>query len=148
VLIKTRDLKDSLVVTSCGAESISFLKFYGVLPASAVFLVGYSRMSNSLSPQMLWYATALPFFVFFLAFDQLIYPIREALQPTIPLKVHLPAARCCFEPPAAVTQHAATRPKVHPPIPSVLLIDIPIRGPRVGCQIVPKLAFGSVLCDC
>lgn len=40
VLTITRDVKDTLIVTSCGAESIAFLKVYGVLPAAAAFTIG------------------------------------------------------------------------------------------------------------
>lgn len=40
VLTITRDVKDTLIVTSCGAESIAFLKVYGVLPAAAFFTIG------------------------------------------------------------------------------------------------------------
>lgn len=48
VLTITRDIKDSLIVTNCGAESIAFLKVYGVLPAAALFMLIYSKLSNVL----------------------------------------------------------------------------------------------------
>ena len=41
-----RDTKDTLVVGACGAESITFLKVYGVLPAATMFMVLYSKMSS------------------------------------------------------------------------------------------------------
>lgn len=81
VLTITRDVKDTLIVTSCGAESIAFLKVYGVLPAAAAFTVAYSKMSNSLSKDALYYALVAPFFIFYLLFDLVIYPRRHQLHP-------------------------------------------------------------------
>lgn len=82
VLTITRDVKDTLIVTSCGAESIAFLKVYGVLPAAAAFTVAYSKMSNALSKDALYYALVAPFFLFYLLFDLVIYPRRHQLHPT------------------------------------------------------------------
>lgn len=81
VLTITRDVKDTLIVTSCGAESIAFLKVYGVLPAAAAFTIAYSKMSNSLSKDALYYALVAPFFIFYLLFDLIIYPRRHQLHP-------------------------------------------------------------------
>eukprot|EP00614_Pseudopedinella_elastica_P035421 CAMPEP_0172618082 /NCGR_PEP_ID=MMETSP1068-20121228/76589_1 /TAXON_ID=35684 /ORGANISM="Pseudopedinella elastica, Strain CCMP716" /LENGTH=485 /DNA_ID=CAMNT_0013424113 /DNA_START=151 /DNA_END=1608 /DNA_ORIENTATION=+ len=81
-LTLTRDLKDTLVVTSCGAEAITFLKFFGVLPSSALFFLGYAKLSSVVvSKQALWYMTAAPFFVFFLMFGFCLYPLRGLLHP-------------------------------------------------------------------
>jgi len=60
VLTITRDLKDSLIVTHCGAESIAFLKVYGVLPAAASFMVLYSTLSNVLSKVVVMATPFLP----------------------------------------------------------------------------------------
>ena len=81
----TRDTKDTLMVTDCGAESIAFMKVYGVLPAAAGFIALYSKMAAVLenNKSLLFYATAAPFFIFFLLFDKLIYPNKEALQPSL-----------------------------------------------------------------
>lgn len=81
VLVITRDAKDTLVVTSCGAEAISFLKLYGVLPAATLFMLGYSKASIALSKPQLFYGTAAPFFLFYLLFDLAIYPLRGKLHP-------------------------------------------------------------------
>ncbi|CAM9870717.1 unnamed protein product [Discosporangium mesarthrocarpum] len=82
VLTLTRDMKDTLVVTNCGAEAISFLKVYGVLPAATMFMIGYSKMSTLLSKRALFYVTAIPFFAFYLLFALVFYPQREFLHPT------------------------------------------------------------------
>jgi AAA family ATP:ADP antiporter len=80
-LTLTRDLKDTIIVTSCGAEAITFLKFYGVLPASFLFFFIYARFSSLVPRAALWYITAAPFFLYFLAFGFVIYPSRVLLHP-------------------------------------------------------------------
>jgi ATP:ADP antiporter, AAA family len=75
--------EDTLVVTQCGAEAIAFLKIYGVLPAAAVFIAVYSKLSSALDKRTLFYVTCVPFFVFFGLFDLLIYPNASKLHPSI-----------------------------------------------------------------
>lgn len=82
-LTLTRDTKDTLVVTQCGAEAIAFLKIYGVLPAATAFIALYSKMSNVLGKKALFFATCIPFFAFFAIFDLLIYPNISWLHPSI-----------------------------------------------------------------
>jgi len=82
-LTLTRDTKDTLVVTQCGAEAIAFLKIYGVLPAATAFIALYSKMSDSLGKKTLFYTTCIPFFIFFIIFDMLIYPNTDWLHPTL-----------------------------------------------------------------
>jgi ATP:ADP antiporter, AAA family len=82
-LTLTRDTKDTLVVTQCGAEAIAFLKIYGVLPAATAFIALYSQLSNILSKKTLFYVTCVPFFVFFAVFDLFIYPNVHILHPSI-----------------------------------------------------------------
>jgi AAA family ATP:ADP antiporter len=78
-----RDTKDTLIVTSAGAEAIPFLKVWGVVPAAILFMLIYAKMSNLLSKEMLFYATILPFILFFAFFTTMLYPNREVLQPTV-----------------------------------------------------------------
>lgn len=78
-----RDTKDTLVVTAAhGSSVIPFLKLWGVLPAAVLFMLGYSKLSNKLSKPALFYATIVPFLVFFGLFATVFYPFREALHPT------------------------------------------------------------------
>jgi len=79
-----RDTKDTLVVSTCGAESITFLKVYGVLPAATMFMVYYSWISNYFSKKPLFYVTALPFLAFYGIFAWILYPNRLAIHPAIP----------------------------------------------------------------
>jgi len=82
-LTLTRDTKDTLIVTQCGAEAIAFLKIYGVLPAATAFIAFYSKMSNVLSKKALFYTTCVPFFAFFALFDLFIYPNASILHPSL-----------------------------------------------------------------
>ncbi|KAL7438580.1 hypothetical protein ACHAXH_009271 [Discostella pseudostelligera] len=79
----TRDNKDTMVVTECGAEAIAFLKIYGVLPAATMFIGIYSKMASILDKKPLFYATCIPFFAFFFLFDAIIYPNRGSIQPSL-----------------------------------------------------------------
>lgn len=79
VFTMTRDTKDALVVTNCGAESIAFLKVYGTIPAATGFMVLYSYLSSKLSTINLFYAILAPFFAFFTTFAFLVYPNHQRL---------------------------------------------------------------------
>ena len=79
VFTTVRDTKDTLVVSNCGAEAIPFLKLYGVMPCATAFIVLYSKMSNVLGKQTLFYATLLPFFVFYGVFAFILFPNRDLI---------------------------------------------------------------------
>jgi AAA family ATP:ADP antiporter len=76
-------------VADCGAESIAFLKIYGVLPAATVFIAAYTKLASITThehdrpdnKQVLFYITCVPFFIFFYIFDRIIYPHRELIEP-------------------------------------------------------------------
>lgn len=71
-----RSLKDTLISTApgSGAEVFNFLKSWVVLPASLLFVLGYTKLSNILSRQGLYYACLAPFLIFFTVFTFVIYP--------------------------------------------------------------------------
>jgi AAA family ATP:ADP antiporter len=77
-----RNTKDALVVTAPGggADLIPFLKVYGTIPLSVVFMLGYAKLSDLLDRQALFAATLAPFLMFFALFPFL-YPVRESIQP-------------------------------------------------------------------
>jgi ATP:ADP antiporter, AAA family len=77
----TRDTKDALIVTNCGAEAISFLKVYGVIPAATAFMIVYSRLSNRFSSSSLFYITLAPFLLFYAVFAFILYPLRGYIHP-------------------------------------------------------------------
>lgn len=76
-----RDTKDTLIVTSAGAEAIPFLKVWGVVPGAIIFMLIYAKLSNLLSKEALFYTTIIPFVVFFGLFATVLYPNRAAFQP-------------------------------------------------------------------
>lgn len=76
-----RDTKDTLIVTAAGAEAIPFLKFWGTLPMSILFVLVYAKLSNVLKPTTLFYAVITPFLLFFSSFGFFIYPNIEAVEP-------------------------------------------------------------------
>lgn len=78
-----RDTKDTLIVTAAGAEAIPFLKFWGTLPMSILFVLVYAKLSNVLKPTTLFYAVIAPFLIFFSTFGFYIYPNIEAMSPNL-----------------------------------------------------------------
>jgi AAA family ATP:ADP antiporter len=77
-----RDTKDTLVVTASGAETIPFLKVWGVVPGAIIFMLVYAKLSNILSKEALFYTAIAPFLAFFALFAFVLYPNRELLHPT------------------------------------------------------------------
>ena len=78
-----RNIKDSLIITApgSGAETLPYLKFWGVIPAAVIFMLIFSKLSNILSKKNLFYVSLLPFLVFFVLFDLLLYPARDIIHP-------------------------------------------------------------------
>jgi len=79
-----RDTKDVLVVTApgSGAEIIPFLKTWVNLPMAIGFTILYTKLSNVLSPEGLFYTCLIPFVIFFFSFAYVIYPVRDIIHPT------------------------------------------------------------------
>lgn len=77
-----RDTKNSLVVNSAGAEALSLIKLIGTVPGAIVIMLIYSKLSNMLSREKLFYTTILPFLIFFGLFAFVIYPNKELLHPS------------------------------------------------------------------
>lgn len=80
-----RDTKDTLVVNAPagGAESLSFLKLYGVTPSAILFMVIFVKLANILNKEKLFYAIVSPFLIFFALFAFVIYPNKEALHMSL-----------------------------------------------------------------
>ncbi|CAL0332365.1 unnamed protein product [Lupinus luteus] len=78
-----RDTKDVLVVTAKGssAEIIPFLKTWVNLPMAIGFMLLYTKLSNALSKQALFYSVILPFIAFFGAFGFVLYPLSSYIHP-------------------------------------------------------------------
>ena len=54
---------------------------YGVVPFAILFMVIYSKLSNVLSKERLFYATIIPFIAFFGLFATILYPLKDVLHP-------------------------------------------------------------------
>lgn len=76
-----RSIKDSLVVPSMGAEIISFLKLWLVLPSCVIFTVLYVKLSNRFNFEYIFYIIVSSFLLFFLSFAYIIYPNQEIYHP-------------------------------------------------------------------
>ena len=76
-----RSIKDSLVVSNIGAESISFLKLWLVLPSAIVFTLIYLKLSNKFSLDKVFYIITSCFLLFFLFFSLWLYPNKDIIHP-------------------------------------------------------------------
>ena len=80
-----RSLKDGLVVPEIGAEAISFLKLWLVLPSSVIFTIVYAKLSNIFSFERVFYIVISIFLCIFLLFAYLLYPNQTSYHPDIAL---------------------------------------------------------------
>ena len=76
-----RSVKDGLVIPSMGAEVISFLKLWLVLPSSIIFTVIYVKLSNHIRFEYIFYIIISCFLLFFLIFVYIIYPNQAYYHP-------------------------------------------------------------------
>lgn len=78
-----RTMKDTLVVTakSSGAEVIPFIKVWVLLPGALLMTFFFTRLSNRLTQEKVFYAMVSTFLVFFFLFTFFLYPNRDLLHP-------------------------------------------------------------------
>ena len=78
-----RNMKDALIVTaaSSGAEVIPFLKVWAMLPMAFVLTYVFTRFSNKLSRENVFYAMMAVFLGFFFVFTFILYPARDSIHP-------------------------------------------------------------------
>jgi len=71
-----RATKDSLVVTApaSGAEALPFLKVWAILPAALLFTFIFTRLSNWLSRERVFYTLMSIFLGFFFCFTFFLFP--------------------------------------------------------------------------
>lgn len=76
------NMKDTLIVTApeSGAEAISFIKMWIVFPASILFVMFYTWISNRVPQSTLFRGIMLTFAAFFALFVFVLYPNQETLQ--------------------------------------------------------------------
>jgi AAA family ATP:ADP antiporter len=78
-----RATKDALVVTapSSGAEALPFLKVWAVVPFAFLFTFIFTRVSNNVRRERIFYVMMSIFIVFFLIFTFVLYPLQDTLHP-------------------------------------------------------------------
>ncbi|WP_047263956.1 Npt1/Npt2 family nucleotide transporter [Candidatus Liberibacter africanus] len=77
-----RPLKDTLIIPNMGAEVISFVKLWCVLPSAILFTVVYMKLSNILDGEKLFYVVTCFFVSFFAVFAFILYPYRDFIHPS------------------------------------------------------------------
>ena len=84
-----RTLKDSFIVPNIGAEAISFIKFFCVVPASIIFVLIYIKMTDRLSFRQIYFYIASFFITFFILFGFVLYPNELLIHPSLSLLENL-----------------------------------------------------------
>ena len=77
-----RDLKDTLMVSKAvcgGAETLGFLKLYGVTPSAVIFMIIFVKLANIMDREKLFYTIVSFFLAFFVTFGFVLYPLRDVL---------------------------------------------------------------------
>jgi AAA family ATP:ADP antiporter len=82
-----RNTKDTLILTSAGAGTITFLKMYCVTPVAILFVILYAKGSNIFNSEKIFYATMAPFLVFFALFAFVLNPNLTSQSHQIPLLI-------------------------------------------------------------
>jgi AAA family ATP:ADP antiporter len=72
-----RAQKDSIVNTMIGTETISFLKLWGVLPASILMTIIYVKLVNTMRAENIFYLIISIFLLFFALFGFVLFPYHE-----------------------------------------------------------------------
>jgi AAA family ATP:ADP antiporter len=77
-------LKESLIVSSFGAEAISFIELWIVLPTIFIFTLTYIKISTMIADkEKLFYLICSFFLIFFTIFSFLLYPNLEYIRPDL-----------------------------------------------------------------
>lgn len=81
-----RDTKDVLLVTTCGAEAIPFMKTWFNFPLSILSILYFSFLNNKgLDTKWVYRLTYLPIALLYSLVGLVLYPNRHLIQPTLPL---------------------------------------------------------------
>lgn len=80
-----RDTKDAILVNApgAGAESLAFAKGIGVTFSAILFMVLYTKAANLFNREGLFYATALPFLLFFGVYPYCVYPFVDSIHMSL-----------------------------------------------------------------
>jgi AAA family ATP:ADP antiporter len=84
-----KNIKDSLIVTNIGAEALSFIKLFCVPPGTILCMLLYTKLSDKLKNEHLFYVTLSSFLCFFALFAFCLYPCRSFFHPSYDTIVRL-----------------------------------------------------------
>lgn len=76
-----RSVKDGFVVIAVGAEAISFLKTYCVLPSAVLVMIFYAKLCNIMTQNQVFYTMTSLFIAFFAIFAFVLYPYPDFFHP-------------------------------------------------------------------
>jgi AAA family ATP:ADP antiporter len=76
-----KGLKDALVVTASGAESLPFIKIWAIFPMAVLFTYLFTKLSNRFNREKVFYIMMSVFLVFFFLFGFILYPFKAFLHP-------------------------------------------------------------------
>ncbi|MCB1112570.1 MAG: NTP/NDP exchange transporter [Chlamydiales bacterium] len=77
-----RTMKDAIVVPNAGgAEVIPFIKVWVMFPGSLLMTFLFTRLSNKISRERVFYCLVSGFLFFFLIFTFVLYPLQDAIHP-------------------------------------------------------------------
>ena len=77
-----RNTKDALIVTSAGAEVLPFLKGFIILPIAFLIATIYTKISNILDQEKIFYLGILIFVIIFWFFNLFLYPNKNLIEPS------------------------------------------------------------------
>ncbi|MBP9792002.1 MAG: NTP/NDP exchange transporter [Rickettsiales bacterium] len=75
-----RNTKDVLILSNIGAELLSTVKLYGVLPSAIIFMIVYTKLANTTTRLNIYYILIAFFAVFFAGFALFMYPNIDSLK--------------------------------------------------------------------
>lgn len=80
-----RSIKTPLLITApdAGAESLVFIKVWAILPMALFFTYLFTKFSNRLSQEKIFYTMMAIFLSFFFLFFTVLYPLRDVLHPNM-----------------------------------------------------------------
>lgn len=77
-----RAVRNSIVTTEIGAESISFIRLWGEMPIGFLFIVFYAKLCNTVSAENAFRIVVVLFLLLFLSFNFIILPYQHLFHPT------------------------------------------------------------------
>lgn len=76
-----RNLKDTIVVTTSGAEVIPFIKVWFTLPMAVILAYLFTKLSNRFTQEHVFYIMISGFLSTYAIFAFVLYPIRDTIHP-------------------------------------------------------------------